>query len=103
MKDNPKAKNNVYDWATYYFNYFNIFFPVLSKPHFMRQLSHRHHQNVDHLLLYAVSAIGSQYSNSDGNNEQSQFYFEKCMAILNTSLDTATLSTVQVNNNFCLI
>ncbi|KAI8098483.1 transcription factor domain-containing protein, partial [Halteromyces radiatus] len=82
--------NQYQKWATCYFGYFNIFFPVLSQPHFMRQLSE---QTVDPLLLYAVCAIGAKYSEND--QETSTFYYERCQCILNMSRDPITLSTVQ--------
>ncbi|CAO3599823.1 unnamed protein product [Absidia cylindrospora] len=89
MKDHRLA-NNYQKWTSCYFAHFNVFFPVLSQPHYMQQLSQ---QNVDPLLFYAVCTIGAKYS--DGDQETSHFLFERCQHLLNMSHDSVTLCTVQ--------
>ncbi|ORZ13572.1 fungal-specific transcription factor domain-domain-containing protein [Absidia repens] len=89
MKDDLMI-NNYQRWISCYFGYFNVFFPVLSQPHFTRQISQ---QQADPLLIYAVCAIGSKYS--DQGQEASHLLFERCQYILRIPRDTTTLSTVQ--------
>ncbi|CAO3596530.1 unnamed protein product [Absidia cylindrospora] len=89
MKDGLMI-NNYQRWISCYFGYFNVFFPVLSQPHFTRQISQ---QQVDPLLVYAVCAIGSKYS--DHGQNATHLLFERCQYILRISRDTTTLSTVQ--------
>ncbi|ORZ24614.1 hypothetical protein BCR42DRAFT_93378 [Absidia repens] len=89
MKDDRLATDYL-KWTSSYFAHFNVFFPVLSQPHYMQQLLQ---QNVDPLLFYAVCTIGAKYS--DGDQETSQFLFERCQHVLNMSHDSATLCTMQ--------
>ncbi|SAM06165.1 hypothetical protein [Absidia glauca] len=91
MKDDPMVKANYQRWTSCYFGYFNVFFPVLSQAHFMRDFSQ---QQADPLLCYAVCALGAKYSD-DGQQDASRFLFERCQSILNASQAPATLSTVQ--------
>ncbi|KAI8332652.1 fungal-specific transcription factor domain-containing protein [Chlamydoabsidia padenii] len=89
MNDDP-AVSNYQKWISCYFGYFNVFFPVLAQAHFMRDFSQ---QQVDPLLCYAVCALGSKYS--DGDQDVSRFFFERCQCILNAPRAPINLSTVQ--------
>ncbi|SAL99159.1 hypothetical protein [Absidia glauca] len=84
-----------HQWIDNYFTYFNILFPLLSRPHFTLALSQ---QKVEPLLLFAVYTLGSKYS----DQETSNFLFERWQCILNMSHDyPPTLSTVQALVMMC--
>ncbi|KAI9322508.1 fungal-specific transcription factor domain-containing protein [Dichotomocladium elegans] len=82
-----------------FFVHFNLFFPILSRQHYLYQLQHQP-SNLNPLLRNAVLALGSRYTGSD---IYANLYFERCQRILNatSSPDNVTLSTVQALAVMC--
>ncbi|KAL0092260.1 hypothetical protein J3Q64DRAFT_1609589, partial [Phycomyces blakesleeanus] len=78
-------------WAQDYFSHFNLFFPILSRPHFMHQLTHSPH-SLDPLLKKAVDVFGLYYAEPQ-NFQSSLDAFEECKLLLNVKRDS--LSTIQ--------
>ncbi|KAI7852035.1 fungal-specific transcription factor domain-containing protein [Circinella umbellata] len=85
--------NNELEWAESFFAHFNLFFPILSRQHFLYQLQHRP-QEMDPLLRYAVLALGCRYAETQKSHEDAGAqFFKQCQQILNT------ISLSHDNNN----
>ncbi|KAI8369579.1 fungal-specific transcription factor domain-containing protein, partial [Radiomyces spectabilis] len=82
-------------WADNFFAYFNLFFPILSRPHFMHQLVTQP-QKMDPLLRNAVFAIGSHYTKHVHETDcVSRQFFNQCRSMLHLSSGKPTLSSLQ--------
>ena len=79
-------------WANNVFEYFNIFFPILSRQHFLFQLIHQK-RSMNPLLRYAVYALGCRYNNPE--DRTAQLWFEKACSLVDHEINVS-LSTVQV-------
>ena len=79
--------------AESFFSHFNLFFPILSRQHFLHQLQHRP-QEMDPLLRYAVLALGCRYATQ--SHEVSAHFFKRSQQVLNASRDSIT--TLQVTD-----
>ncbi|KAI9243911.1 fungal-specific transcription factor domain-containing protein [Phascolomyces articulosus] len=89
--------NNELKWAESFFAHFNLFFPLLSRQHFLYQLQHRP-QEMNPLLRYAVLALGCRYAETQASHEEKEAgaqFFKQChQQILNT-----TTTTMSHDNN----
>ncbi|KAI9493475.1 hypothetical protein BDB00DRAFT_740439, partial [Zychaea mexicana] len=65
-------------WANNVFQHFNIFFPLLSRQHFLFQLVHRKH-TMNPLLRYAVYALGCRYINPE--DRTARLWFNKAQVL----------------------
>ncbi|KAI8148513.1 fungal-specific transcription factor domain-containing protein [Fennellomyces sp. T-0311] len=83
-------------WANSFFQHFNIFFPILSRHHFLYQLVNSKH-TMSPLLRYAVYALGCRYINPE--DRTAQMWFDKARAL--ASHETAALPTVQALAIMC--
>ena len=79
-------------WVNNVFQHFNIFFPILSRQHFLFQLLHQK-RSMNPLLRYAVYALGCRYSNPE--DRTAQRWFGKACCLVEHEINVS-LSTVQV-------
>ncbi|KAI9495060.1 fungal-specific transcription factor domain-containing protein [Zychaea mexicana] len=91
--------NNELEWAESFFAHFNLFFPILSRQHFLHQLQHRP-QEMDPLLRCAVLALGCRYAETQSHEDAGAQFFKQCQQqISNTTAlshdNNSTLSTLQ--------
>ncbi|KAI9253972.1 hypothetical protein BDA99DRAFT_443117, partial [Phascolomyces articulosus] len=84
-------------WANNVFQYFNIFFPILSRQHFLFQLTHQK-RSMNPLLRYAIYALGCRYNNPEDRN--AQHWFDKAFTLVDHEINVS-LSTVQALAIMC--
>ncbi|RUS18810.1 fungal-specific transcription factor domain-containing protein, partial [Endogone sp. FLAS-F59071] len=84
-----------------FFHQFNFIFPILSRPHFMHQLQ-TDPTSIDPLLLNAIYATGSRYSDSlmmrknfSRPETAGELFFKRCEQLLLTQFGQPSICTIQ--------